>query len=57
MKISSHGLIYRIRNGITGQYIHITMNRILEFDNVYEAYKYIRSHNLNERIYTVERIR
>lgn len=52
----SRGLVYRIRNGITGQYLHESLFRILEFDNIYAAYKYLKQHNLNERIYIVERI-
>lgn len=57
MKINNHGLIYRIRNTNTGQYVHASLFKILEFDNIYMAYKYLKTHNLNEQIYIVERIR
>lgn len=50
------GLRYRIRNTITGQYIHSTQFRILEFFTVYDAYRYIKDKNLNDRIYIVEKI-
>lgn len=45
---------YRIRNNITGAYIHVTMFRVLEFTDRLEAYRYIKSHNLNPGIYYVE---
>lgn len=51
------GARFRIRNGITGAYIHITMLRPLEFRDRLEALAYIRRHNLNDRIYYVEVVR
>ena len=45
---------YRIRNGITGAYIHITLFRILEFTDRLEAYRYIKDHGLNTDIYYIE---
>ena len=50
-------MIYRIRNTITGQYLHITLFRILEFNSIYDACKYLKAHELNERIYMIERIK
>ena len=48
---------YRIRNGITGAYIHITLNRVLTFNDRLEVLKYIERHNLNINIYYVEEVR
>lgn len=45
---------YRIRNGITGAYIHITMNRVLTFNDRLAALTYIDLHGLNPEIYYVE---
>jgi hypothetical protein len=52
-----YGSRFRIRNGITGAYIHISMFRVLEFRDRLEALAYIRRHNLNDRIYYVEVVR
>lgn len=52
-----YGARFRIRNGITGAYIHITMLRPLEFRDRLEALAYIKRHNLNDRIYYVEVVR
>lgn len=49
-----YGSRFRIRNGITGAYIHISMFRVLEFTDRLEAYRYIKSHGLNPGIYYVE---
>lgn len=57
MKINNNGFIYRIRNGITGQYLHESLFKMLEFDNIYAAYKYLKQHELNENIYIVECIK
>lgn len=57
MRTNSHGLIYRIKNTITGQYLHESLYKVLEFDNVYGAYKYLKQRGLNEQIFIVERIR
>lgn len=51
------GSRFRIRNGITGAYIHITMFRVLEFRDRLEALAYIKRHNLNTTIYYVEVVR
>lgn len=48
------GARFRIRNGITGAYIHITMLRPLEFRDRLEALAYIKRHGLNQDIYYVE---
>ena len=57
MNLDKFGVIYRIRNAITGQYIHISLFRILEFYSIYDACKYMKQHNLNEKIYQIERIK
>lgn len=51
------GSRFRIRNGITGAYIHSTMFRVLEFRDRLEALAYIKRHNLNTTIYYVEVVR
>lgn len=48
------GSRFRIRNGITGAYIHITMFRVLEFRDRLEALAYIKRRGLNQDIYYVE---
>ncbi|MDO4864780.1 MAG: hypothetical protein Q4A05_11490 [Ruminococcus sp.] len=48
------GAHFRIRNGITGAYIHISMFRVLEFHDRLEALAYIKRHGLNQDIYYVE---
>ena len=49
-----YGSRFRIRNGITGAYIHISMFRVLEFRDRIEALAYIKRHDLNPMIYYVE---
>ena len=49
-----YGARFRIRNNITGAYIHISMFRVLEFHDRLEALAYIKRHNLNTGIYYVE---
>lgn len=49
-----YGARFRIRNNITGAYIHITMLRPLEFRDRLDALAYIKRHNLNTGIYYVE---
>ena len=49
-----YGSRFRIRNGITGAYIHISMFRVLEFRDRLEALAYIKRHGLNQDIYYVE---
>lgn len=49
-----YGARFRIRNGITGAYIHISMFRVLEFRDRLDALAYIKRHNLNTGIYYVE---
>lgn len=51
------GAHFRIRNGITGAYIHISMFRVLEFKDRLEALAYIKRHELNPMIYYVEVVR
>lgn len=48
------GSRFRIRNGITGAYIHSTMVQVLEFRDRLEALAYIKRHDLNPMIYYVE---
>lgn len=59
MKVFSdeYGSRFRIRNGITGAYIHSTMFRVLEFRDRLDALAYIKRHNLNTTIYYVEVVR
>lgn len=45
---------FRIRNGITGAYIHITLFRILEFNTRTEAIFYMNRCGLNREIYYTE---
>lgn len=45
---------YRIRNGITGAYIHKPLCSIMEFYTRTDALRYIRQHELNRNIYYVE---
>ena len=52
-----YGSRFRIRNGITGAYIHISMFRVLEFRDRLEALAYIKRHDLNPMIYYVEVVR
>jgi hypothetical protein len=52
-----YGSRFRIRNGITGAYIHSTMFRVLEFRDRLDALAYIKRHDLNPMIYYVEVVR
>lgn len=52
-----YGSRFRIRNGITGAYIHITMVQVLEFRDRLDALAYIKRHDLNPMIYYVEVVR
>ncbi|MBQ9898542.1 MAG: hypothetical protein IJM44_03695 [Ruminococcus sp.] len=45
---------FRIRNGITGAYIHLTLFRVLEFSSRGEALLYISRHGLSRDIYYTE---
>lgn len=47
---------FRIRNSITGAYIHITMFRILEFYKRTEAIFYMNRVGLNREIYYTEAV-
>lgn len=49
-----YGARFRIRNGVTGTYIHATLFRVLEFRDRLEALAYIKRHGLNQDIYYVE---
>lgn len=51
------GARFRIRNGITGAYIHSTMFQVLEFRDRLEALAYIKRRDLNPMIYYVEVVR
>lgn len=45
---------YRIRNSITGAYIHSSLCKIMEFYSKAEALEYIKQRGLNRSIYFVE---
>ena len=47
---------WRIRNRLTGAYIHTTLFRILEFHDRQSAETYIRRADLNRRIYFAEAV-
>ncbi len=44
------GSRFRIRNGLTGTYIHTTLFRVLEFHDRLEALAYIKRRGLNQDI-------
>lgn len=48
---------YRIRNSVTGACIHITMKRLLTFNDRQAALAYIDRRGLNPEIYYVEVVR
>lgn len=48
------GASFRIRNGITGGYIHLTLFRILEFPTRASAIAYMNRVGLNKQIYYTE---
>ena len=52
-----YGSRFRIRNGLTGTYIHTTLFRVLEFRDRLEALAYIKRRGLNQDIYFVEVVR
>lgn len=52
-----YGSRFRIRNGLTGTYIHETLFRVLEFRDRLEALAYIKRRGLNQDIYYVEVVR
>lgn len=45
---------YRIRNNLTGAYIHDTTIQPMTFLDRAEAWRYIKQHGLNQEIYFVE---
>lgn len=45
---------FRIRNVITGTYIHVTLFRLLEFSDRREAVLRIQRHGLRRDVYCVE---
>ena len=47
---------FRIRNGITGAYIHLTLFRVLEFSSRGEAILYMQRCNLSREIYYTEAV-
>lgn len=55
--IDKSGMRFRIRNSITGAYIHVTLFKLLEFDTRAEALWYMRRNGLSPEIYYVEEIR
>jgi hypothetical protein len=55
--IDRSGMRFRIRNSITGAYIHVTLFKLLEFDTRAEALWYMRRNGLSPEIYYVEEIR
>lgn len=52
-----YGCRFRIRNGITGAYIHATLFHVLEFSDRLDALAYIKRRGLNQDIYYVEVVR
>lgn len=48
------GARFRIRNGITGTYIHLTLFRIMEFSSRNDAVRYMKRRKLNRNVYYVE---
>lgn len=48
---------YRIRNNLTGAYIHDTPTQPMTFLDRAEAWRYIKQHGLNPEIYFVEVVR
>ena len=50
------GARFRIRNSITGAYIHITLFRILEFPNRQSALAYMNRVGLSKEIYYTEAV-
>ena len=56
-QIDRPGLRFRIRNSITGAYIHVTLFKLLEFETRAEALWYMRRHGLSPEIYYVGEIR
>ncbi len=52
-----NGKCFRIRNSITGAYIHVTLFKLLEFETRAEALWYMRRNGLSPEIYYVEEIR
>jgi len=50
------GARFRIRNSITGAYIHITLFRILEFPTRPQALAYMNRVGLNKDIYYTEAV-
>lgn len=55
--IDRSGMRFRIRNSITGAYIHVTLFKLLEFDTRAEALWCMRRNGLSPEIYYVEEIR
>lgn len=55
-RLDRHGTRFRIRNRISGAYIHLTMFRILEFDTRAEAIAYMQRRSLNRDIYYTEAV-
>ena len=56
MKLDPLRARFRIRNSITGAYIHLTLFRILEFSTRTEAICYMKHCNLNRDIYYTEAV-
>lgn len=48
------GARFRIRNGVTGAYIHLTLFRIMEFSSRNDAMLYMNLRELNRNVYYVE---
>lgn len=56
-RLDRHGTRFRIRNSITGAYIHVTLFKLLEFDTRAEALWYMRRNGLSREIYYTEGFR
>lgn len=55
--IDRSGMRFRIRNSITGAYIHVTLFKLLEFETRAEALWYMRRNGLSREIYYTEGFR
>lgn len=54
--IDKSGMRFRIRNSITGAYIHVTLFKLLEFETRAEALWYMRRNGLSREIYYTEAV-
>lgn len=57
MKADPDGIIFVIRNGSNGAYIHKSLFKIKTFQTRYSALKYMRQNGLNENIYKIKEMK